>query len=276
MEVVLSRESRLELRPFVRAYAQRIVDSIGPGFVNHVPAQLEQVLNFELGALPGIRHRQQTVSDVVWIGGAQTAFAGTMELHPGVHSFAIFFEPAGWSTLFGIPVWEITDRIADATAFRGGAETRSLWNQLGEACSFEARIRISDAFLLDRISRLNDKKSVDAMSFAANLIRRQHGAVPLSVLAGQNSLGMRQFERNFKREIGVSPKSFARVARFQGAVDAKLARPARSWLDIAHTFGYFDQMHMIHDFEKFGRTIPSRLIAQMGEVRPLALTATSH
>ena len=274
MEVVLSHESQPELRPFVRAYAQRIVDSTGPVSVNHVPAQLEQVLNFELGTLPGIRHREHTVSDVVWIGGAQTVFAGTMELHPGVHSFAVFFQPAGWSALFEIPVLEITNRIVDAAAFHG-QEMRALWNQLGEASSFEARIRITDAFLFDRISRLNQKKSVSSMSFAANLIRRQHGAVPIRVLADQYSVGVRQFERNFKREVGVSPKSFARVARFQGAVDAKLARPVRSWLDIAHSFGYFDQMHMIHDFERLGRTLPSRLIAQMGDVRPPALAAAN-
>ena len=274
MEVVLSHESQPELRPFVRAYAQRIVDSTGPVSVNHVPAQLEQVLNFELGTLPGIRHREHTVSDVVWIGGAQTVFAGTMELHPGVHSFAVFFQPAGWSALFEIPVLEVTNRIVDAAAFHG-QEMRALWNQLGEASSFEARIRITDAFLLDRISRLNQKKSVSSMSFAANLIRRQHGAVPIRVLADQYSVGVRQFERNFKREVGVSPKSFARVARFQGAVDAKLARPVRSWLDIAHSFGYFDQMHMIHDFERLGRTLPSRLIAQMGDVRPPALAAAN-
>ncbi len=272
MEFVLSRESRPELRPFVRAYAQRLVDSTGPLSINHVPAQLEQVLNFEVGTLPGIRHREHTVSDVVWIGGAQTAFAGTMELHPGVQSFAIFFQPAGWSTLFDIPVAEITNRIVDAMVFHGPA-MRLLWNQLGESPSFDERIRITEAFLFHRISRLTQKKSVSAVSFAANLIRRQHGAVPISVLADQYSLGMRQFERNFKREVGVSPKCFARVARFQGAVDAKLATPARSWLDIAHNFGYFDQMHMIHDFEMLGRTIPSRLIGQMGEVRPSALTS---
>ena len=274
MEVVLSREPRPELRPFVRAYAQRIVDSIGPTLTISVPAQLEQVLNFELGTLPGIFHRHRTVSDVVWIGGAQTSFAGLMEMRSGVQSFAIFFEPAGWSTLVDVPVSEITNRIADATVFRG-AEMRSMWNQLGEASSFEDRIRATDAFLLDRIARLHEKKSVPAMSFAANLIRRQHGAVPISVLADQSSVGVRQFERNFKREIGVSPKVFARVARFQGAVDAKLARPGRPWLEIAHSFGYFDQMHMIHDFEKLGRTIPSQLIAQMGEIRPSALTAAN-
>ena len=66
--------------------------------------------------------------------------------------------------------------------------------------------------------------------------------------------GLRQFERSFERDVGVSPKSFARIARFQSALDAKLVSPQRTWLDIAHSFGYHDQMHMIHDFEALGRT----------------------
>jgi hypothetical protein len=40
------------------------------------------------------------------------------------------------------------------------------------------------------------------------------------------------------------------VARFQAALDAKLASPARTWLDIAHRFGYYDQMHMLARLRK--------------------------
>ena len=109
------------------------------------------------------------------------------------------------------------------------------------------------------------------MASAAMYIFRAHGGVKMPDLAQLNSLGVRQFERHFEREIGTTPKAFARVARFQAALDAKLACPPRTWLDIAHAFGYFDQMHMIHDFEKLGRSTPSELLAQMGDVRPPGL-----
>jgi transcriptional regulator GlxA family with amidase domain len=52
------------------------------------------------------------------------------------------------------------------------------------------------------------------------------------------SLGLRQFERNFDLETGASPKAFARVARFQATLDGKVVSPERSWVDIAHSFGY--------------------------------------
>src|SRR5262245_39415633 len=96
------------LRPYVPAYAQRRLTATDPVLLESVPAQLEQVLDFELGTLPAVRHRECEIASSVWIGGAQTSFAGHMTLFPGAESFAIFFQPTGWSELFGIPMCAIT------------------------------------------------------------------------------------------------------------------------------------------------------------------------
>jgi AraC-like DNA-binding protein len=257
-----------ELHPFVRAYAQRTFTVEDPILVESVPAQLEQVLDFELGTLPGVRHRECQVTSKAWIGGAQTLFPGHMHLWPGVESFAIFFQPAGWSQLFRIPIREITNRIYDAAAVVGPCMT-DLWNRLGECSSFERRVAIAERFLLSFAVRTTTQ---DKIAAAATYLFRQHGAVRIQKLGQRDSLSLRQFERLFLRETGASPKAFARVARFQTALDAKLAAPQRTWLDIAHSFGYYDQMHMIHDFESLGRNAPTQLITQMGDVRPPALT----
>jgi transcriptional regulator GlxA family with amidase domain len=82
----------------------------------------------------------------------------------------------------------------------------------------------------------------------------------------------RQLERRFAREIGVPPKSYARIARFQTALDAKLANPRRTWLDIAHQLQYHDQMHMVHDFSALANGSPNRVLATVGDMRPDALT----
>ncbi len=270
MQTLVSRYPRPELSLYVRAYAQRVVNADDPALVECVPAQLEQVLNFELGILPGVRHRECDISGAAaWIGGAQTAFPGYMYLSPGVESFAIFFQPAGWSLLFKVPIREITNCIADANSVMGSC-TRSLWNRLGGLSAFEQRVSIVEEFLLQRAA---SAMAQDRITAAANLLFHRHGCVHIATLADSHSLGLRQFERRFEREIGASPKAFARIARFQAALDAKLASPKRTWLDIAHTFGYYDQMHMIHDFEKLGRTTPTALLTEMGDVRPPALVS---
>jgi AraC-like DNA-binding protein len=239
MQTVVSAQPHHELRPFVRAYAQRVCD---PGVVpvmEFVPAQLEQVINFEFGTMPGI---------------------------PGVESFAIFFQPAGFSTLFGVPLSTLSNQYDDATAIDAGF--RSLWNRLGELRAFASRVSIVEQYLLGRAAAA---ASSDGIAVAAQYLFRRHGAIKISALAHLHGLGLRQFERRFKRGTGLSPKVFARVARFQAALDAKAASPQRTWLDIAHSFGYYDQMHMVHDFESLGLNTPTNVIAQMGDVRPAAL-----
>jgi AraC-like DNA-binding protein len=269
MPTLRSAQPSPELRPYVRAYAQRNFDRTDLFVVEPVPAQLEQVLNFELGTLPGVRHREFEISATAWIGGAQTSFPGYMDLYPGVESFAIFFQPAGWSQLFAIPMREITNRIHDATSVIGPC-MGDLWNRLGESPSFERRVVIVEEFLKKRVPHALPQ---DRITAAATYLFQLHGAISMPNLAGRDFMGLRQFERRFEQETGASPKSFARVARFQAALDAKLASPRRTWLDIAHTFGYYDQMHMVHDFEGLGRNTPTQLIAEMGDVRPPALAS---
>jgi AraC-like DNA-binding protein len=260
---------RSELRPYVRAYAQRKIERKDPFVIEIVPAQLEQVLNFELGVMPGVRHRDHEISSPVFVGGAQTSFPGYMDLHPGVESFAIFFQPVGWSQLFTVPMREITNRIYDATSVLGPS-VRTVWNQLGGTSSFEERVTVVEEFLLRRLGHAVPQ---DQIATAVTYLFHRHGAIRIPQLVRRDSMGLRQFERRFQQETGTSPKVFARVARFQAALDAKLASPTRTWLEIAHHFGYHDQMHMIHDFEALGHGAPTHLIAQMGDVRPPALAS---
>jgi len=269
MPTLRSAQPSPDLRLFVRAYAQRVFDSLDVPVCEFVPAQLEQVLNFELGTMPGVRNVWQEISAHVWIGGAQTTFAGHMELTPGVESFAVFFQPAGLFQLFGTPMHETTNRLYDAQAVAGPC-MRELWNCLGEQSTFEARVAAMEMFLRRFLKRALPH---DRVTTAAMHLFRHHGAIRIPKLASRDEISLRQFERLFRKQTGMSPKVFARIARFQSAVDAKIVNSEMSWLDIAHSFGYHDQMHMIHDFERLGRTTPTQLIARLGDVRPPALAS---
>jgi AraC-like DNA-binding protein len=266
MQTVVSAQPHHELRPFVRAYAQRVCDPGVAPVLEFVPAQLEQIINFEFGTMPGIRHQNRMLTDAVLLGGAQSSFSGYLELGPGVESFAIFFQPAGFSTLFGVPLSTLSNQYDDATAIDPGF--RSLWNRLGETRAFASRVSIVEQYLLGRAAAAT---SGDGIAATAQYLFRRRGALKISALADLHGLGLRQFERRFKQGTGLSPKAFARVARFQAALDAKAASPQRTWLDISHSFGYYDQMHMVHDFESLGRNTPTNVITQMGDVRPAAL-----
>ena len=64
-------------------------------------------------------------------------------------------------------------------------------------------------------------------------------------------------------QLGVSPKLFARIVRFEAALDSKARSSTKSWTDVAHEFGYFDQMHMVHDFEVLTGGTPTDILGEV-------------
>jgi AraC-like DNA-binding protein len=263
------RRPRPELGPYVRTFVQRKIHVASPVIVEPTTAQLEQILAFDFGTPVQFRlpDGRIEVVDATSVAGAQTRFACHMHWRGGVESFGIFFWPTAFLYLFGIPGCELTNTQGDAEAMVGHG-IRALWNRLGETSSFENRVLIAEEFLMYRAARARAGATIVSV---AEFIFRQHGAVNIANLARDCSIGTRQFEREFRRQTGAAPKTFARIARFQAALDAKLTSPQRTWLDIAHSFGYYDQMHMVHDFEMLGRSCPTQLIAQIGDSWPPAL-----
>ncbi len=61
----------------------------------------------------------------------------------------------------------------------------------------------------------------------------------------------------------MGPKLFARIVRFQAALDRKARSKSRTWTEVAQEFGYFDQMHMIHDFDQFAAEKPTEMLGVM-------------
>ena len=80
-------------------------------------------------------------------------------------------------------------------------------------------------------------------------------------------MSIRSYERQFATEIGLTPKQFARIARFARAIDLK-RKSKDSWLNIAHDLGYFDQMHMVRDFRILGGDVPGRLVHPNSDFQP--------
>ena len=64
-------------------------------------------------------------------------------------------------------------------------------------------------------------------------------------------------ERRFREKVGIAPKRYARIVRFHAPSEAKARLNERAWTDIAHDLGYYDQMHMVHDFRIFAGESPT-------------------
>jgi AraC-like DNA-binding protein len=264
-----------DLQPFVRAYAQREIFDL-PGPVSApIPARLEQTLEFQVGDHFEVFHA--TRSDrtrPVTLVGSQTEGGWTIMLTNKIISFGIFFQPVGFSGLFGIPPVELSNRAFDAVDILPSG-IRQLHDQLGACVSFSSRVAVVEQFLRALVAR-SSANNHDLGCHAAGAIFRAHGAVNMREMAAHYELSVRQFERRFLRSTGVAPKTYARVARFQTALDTKLRAPHRSWLSIAHDLGYHDQMHMVHDFHELAGAAPNETLAKIRDARPPAMQEFSR
>ena len=81
-------------------------------------------------------------------------------------------------------------------------------------------------------------------------------------MSNWSRLSVRQFERRFAALMGVPPKTYARIGRIQKALE-KMRSPELRWADIAQMLGYYDQMHMVHDFRHLAGSNPSKVAPQL-------------
>jgi AraC-like DNA-binding protein len=235
-----------------------------------VPPRLEQTLEFNFGQPLSFLHAngvRQSSSPVMIVGAS--ASGGMLSVPSGVHSFVVFFQPTGFSRLFSVPMVELSHRAHDAFAVLG-VGLRALQGRLGECDTFIQRVLTVEAFLLKRAAVFAPSTP---MEDRVSAMFAEYGAVRVRDVAHFHGLGLRQFERKFLAQTGLQPKLYARIARFQSALDAKISWPTRPWLDIAHGLGYHDEMHLVRDFHGLARMTPGKCLSLVGDTRPPAVLA---
>ncbi len=253
------------LSKLVRFYVQRKVQ-IGDRVVVHpVPARATPMIEFDLGDPVDVRYANHAVllkAPKTVVVGLQTYRRVEMHLRGSLESFVIMFQPDGLHWLFSICTREVTDKDYDAQSVLGSSITQ-LRERLGECRSFGERVRVTDSFLLRQSLR---SRPFGGISAAAEQVILASGRVNILALADTAGMSMRQFQRRFAEEVGMRPKLFARIARFEAALTDKARSTAKSWTDVAHEFGYYDQMHMVHDFAEFTGGTPTETLQELETV----------
>ena len=246
---------------YVLCYLQRELQLGRSTVIQPVPARTARLLDFEFGdpvkiLCPGTGITR--TAEPAALVGLQTYQHYQLLLCGNVKTFVIVFRPAAIHQLFGLPAHEFVNCDHAAHAVLGTAVS-ILREQLGNALSFQGRVQIADEFISSRIFAVH---AIDPVEQAANEILHNHGGCRIDSLAHQTGLSVRNFQRMFQQRIGVPPKLFARVVRFEAALKTKAALPQMSWTTIAHRFGYHDQMHMIHDFQNLSGETPARILCK--------------
>jgi AraC-like DNA-binding protein len=260
---------RQELREFVRCYGLREIDGTDAGVSQANIATVEQAIAFYLDGQTFLDSPdgQSTLSSQVNVFGPITPPFGGAHFSGHILAFAIFLKPLALWQLFRIPPTILANKVYDGVDLLG-KEVQDLWSMLSESRTFQEQTRLAEEYLLPfAINAL----AHTYMMKTAQYMTHQGGVTRIDELAFHSGLSVRQYERRFGEEVGVTPKLFARVTRFGMALDKKRLAPNLSWASVAHELGYFDQMHMVRDFQNLGGNAPGEVLKQSGDIAPWSL-----
>ena len=182
--------------------------------------------------------------------------------------------PLGAYLLFGVPMHELTNTVVELDDLLGG-EGDLLVEQLHDAPGWEARFDLLDAALVRRLDAA--RPASPDVAWAWRRLIASGGRLRVDELCEELGCSRKHMARRFGEQIGVPPKTLARVLRFQRAVHMLGHRDGASWVDerergagrpmswgeIALECGYFDQAHMNRDFRQFAGASPGELAATL-------------
>ncbi|MHA3775628.1 DUF6597 domain-containing transcriptional factor [Verrucomicrobiota bacterium sgz303538] len=190
------------------------------------------------------------------------AYARPLFVHTRKHVIGVHFKPGGAFRFLGIPASELADTHVDVQTL-WGSTTQDLRERLCAAANPADRFRVLESALVARLENtLEEHRAVRA---ALDIFGRNAGEARTRDLAAHLGLSQRHFIKLFSNQIGVTPKQFSRVQRFQQALDLTRSSSTPDWADIAAACGYFDQSHLIHDFQTLSGLSPTELLRQRSE-----------
>ena len=215
------------------------------------------VLIFNLGKELRVEHPAGTVSAFGegdgFFSGAAATYAVT-ETDGAQAGAQIKFSLLGARLFVGKPLTELGDGLVDPSeAF--GPSAGELAGRVAEARSQEERLSLLSQAVERRVS--SEGAIAPGLAFAYR--RLSHADIRIAEIARQIGWRRERFSRDFHREFGLSPKTFARIRRFARTLREREREPSLNGAMLAAQCGYVDQAHMILDFQEFAGAAPAAL-----------------
>ncbi len=244
------------LRPFVKYYwtLENCAHSEKTYIQRIVPSGLPE-LSFYFGDAPTYERNDQNVRATAVLNGQQD-HSYKIRVMGRLEMLSVIFQPYAAKLFFDLPASELMNRSIPAEDLEA-AFLRELEPRLCDCFGAEQKVQIIESFLLNSLSRKKEYE-LRRICSSLSLINANRGSAGINDLAASACLSRKQFERSFSEFIGISPKKFQKVIRFQSVLHQKNQHPEISLTGLAVECGYFDQSHMIRDFKQLSGLTPAQ------------------
>jgi len=204
--------------------------------------------------------------DILWqdsapLGGVAGMMSTVIDVpvNRPVRTIAVRFKPGAAAYFFDTPLHELTDLHPSLDQLWTDGEAQrfadALWSR--ELSDLQA-VAVIERLLLQRLRASHAKPGL--AEAAVKAIAGSHGTVRIEALADALGVSRQHLASQFRVRVGLPAKLFARVCRFQHASERLRAGPPADWAALALDLGYYDQPHMIHEFQALAASTPQSFV----------------
>ena len=185
-----------------------------------------------------------------WEIQSKSLFAGQITKHFFLQNtcksgmLGIKLNPTAMYHLFNLSMDDYTNKVVDLKQAVGD-KMDSFIESVFQIKDHDELIKETNQFFLDNL-----KYKESPVDRAVNYILEKHGMVTVSEMCEVSGVGERQLQILFKKQIGLSPKLFARIKRFS-YIFQLVENNNQSWSNLAYDAAYYDQSHFIRNFKDF-------------------------
>ena len=188
-----------------------------------------------------------------WISGMQRKYI-VIGAEPGSSMMGVHFRTGGAAPFFGFPISELSGKVVELDLI-WKHEILASREQLLETPTIDGKFDLLEAYL---IRKAQARLEPDTTVARAVEILGSWPVVGLRDVASQLGLSHKQMLARFDCRVGLTPKFTSRLIRFRKALNTICEAPAApDWADLAVGCGYYDQAHLIHEFQEFAAVTPT-------------------
>ncbi|MGV8018101.1 MAG: DUF6597 domain-containing transcriptional factor [Ignavibacteria bacterium] len=183
----------------------------------------------------------------------------TFEFGENLGIIGIRFLPLGFSSLFKYREKEITEKPVSAELI-AGKSVREIEEKLYDEPSLRKKLSIVEKWLLDifiNSDRINRKisDSLEELNFSRGLLKINE--------IGKSDAAYKKLQRTFNEYIGISPKLYSRMLRFDCIHNELRKSDGVDWMDIVAKYNFHDQSHLIKEFKFFTNITPTEFLSNI-------------
>lgn len=191
------------------------------------------------------------------ITGPQSEFL-TLQRSSGDELLGVHFRCGGAFPFVAPPMPELHGRSVGLSELWGEQTTQQLLDSIHDAKSIDDKFHVLERWLMNGAPR--PFRRDPAVAFAMREFYKNSGASSSAAMAERVGLSQRRFIELFQKEVGLTPKLFCRLQRFQHVIRTVHKSNDVNWADVALTCGYFDQSHFNHEFREFSGLTPTQYL----------------